>query len=96
VHQDRSQRTTKKHLARPTAIYSQSRGRSRHPGNRGGSLSRTASPKVKSAQRGSNAARASSARSPEVVAGLTRSFRARSPMFNRSPPVKNVACARST
>src|SRR5258707_15533874 len=36
----------------------------------------TASPKVKFARRGSNVARASSALSPEVVAGLTKSFRA--------------------
>jgi site-specific DNA recombinase len=39
-------------------------------------LVRTASPKVKSAQRGSNAARASLAQSPEVVAGSTRLCRA--------------------
>src|SRR6267154_1924585 len=32
-------------------------------------------------------------RSPETVDGLTRSYRARSPMFNRSPDVKNAACA---
>src|SRR5260370_14814148 len=40
-------------------------------------LSRTAFLKVKSAQRGSNVARAWSAPSPEVVAGLTKSFRVR-------------------
>jgi DNA invertase Pin-like site-specific DNA recombinase len=59
-------------------------------------LSRTAYPKVTSVRQRSNVARASSARSPEVVAGLTKSFRARSPIFNRSPHVKNAACARST
>src|SRR5712664_1777866 len=36
---------TKKHLTRPPTIYSQSRGRSRHPGSPGRFLSRPASPK---------------------------------------------------
>jgi hypothetical protein len=56
--------------------YSRYRGKSRHRGNRGRFLARTAFPKLKSAQRGSNVARASSAPSPEVGAGLTKSFRA--------------------
>ena len=64
------------HLTRPTTICSRYRGRSRHPRHPGKFLFRTAFPKVKSAQRGSNVARASSAPSPEVVAGWTKSFRA--------------------
>ncbi len=72
------------------------RGRSRHRGDPGRFLSRTASPKVKSAQRGSNVARASLAPSPEVVAGLTKSFRARSLTSSRSQHVKSAACVRST
>src|SRR5258706_16432315 len=47
---------------------------------------------VKSARRGSNVARASLAPSPEVVAGLTKSFRARSLTSSRSQHVKSAAC----
>jgi hypothetical protein len=61
-----SRQTTKKHLTRSTSIYSQFLGRSRLPGNPGRFSSRTAFPKLKSAQRGSNVARASL---DEIVSG---------------------------
>ena len=57
-------------------IRSQSRGRNRRPGSPGRSLSRSASPEMKFARRGSSAVHAWSTQSPEVVAGLTRSSRA--------------------
>jgi len=57
-------------------IYSQSRGESRHPGDPGRSSSQMASPETKFVRLGSSVARASSAPSPEVAAGLTRSCRA--------------------
>jgi len=63
VHEDRlavrlKSADDEEHLTRPTTIYSRYRGGSRHPGNRGKFLSRRAFLKVKSAQRGSNVARA--------------------------------------
>ncbi len=56
VHEDRL--AVRLQSADATTIYSQSHGRNRHPGNPGRFSSRTAFPKMKSAQRGSNVARA--------------------------------------
>ena len=56
----------------------QSLGRNRRPGNPDRSSSRSASPEMKFAQHELNGERVLSTPSPEVVAGLTRSSRARS------------------
>jgi hypothetical protein len=63
-------------LYSPSSVPTSHRGRSRPPGNRGRFLSRTEYPKAPFARRESNVAHASSAPSPGVVAGLTKSFQA--------------------
>src|ERR1700737_3868086 len=52
-------------------------------------------PEMKVGRHGSNAERASSARSHEAIAGLTRSSQARLLTSGRSPHAKNAACGRS-
>jgi site-specific DNA recombinase len=69
--------------------------RNRRPGNPDRSSSRAASLKTQFVRPALSDARASLARSPEAVIGLTRSSQIRPLTSSRSPHAKNAACDRS-